>query len=511
GDKNPATSYKVYFGTAPQLMIEVDDDADLFWATGVLLPDTWYYWKIIPYNGFGQATGVTTWSFQTRDALGITEATNPTPANNELIIVPVTPGFPYIVNLDWDSIHEGSATFDVLVMAPGELDYTLLTNTANSYAQYQADLAGMYLWKVITNWTDPGTKNMPAASREIFDSKEAPNVWAFRLALEGTIPDIPADGSADVDGGPAAGGATVETDIDLWNQPIIPPEIIFVLAPIYNINDTIVLSYSGTGIGNITITVGPGTWWGAVYYNNNWHWADIPDRLSQPLVVLTGNTGEFVFNNVDFGAKGDVVFLLGEGDGPLPVEFSSFTAVVTSQYFVKLHWTTQTETNLAGYYVYRNTVNNLETATQFPQMISGTNTSQEANYSYVDKEVETGNTYYYWLQAVDMNNTHMFHGPISVEVTGQAAPVLPEISVLKNAYPNPLSTGNVNFNVEIRKGETGTVTVYNILGQAVKTFKVTEGKKTFTWDAKGVANGIYFYKLTTPTVTSAAKKLVILK
>ncbi|MFO7676106.1 MAG: hypothetical protein R6X12_07325, partial [bacterium] len=38
--------------------------------------------------------------------------------------------------------------------------------------------------------------------------------------------------------------------------------------------------------------------------------------------------------------------------GLWPVELSSFTAVVNAQNYVTLNWTTQTETNLSGFYLY---------------------------------------------------------------------------------------------------------------------------------------------------------------
>jgi hypothetical protein len=67
---------------------------------------------------------------------------------------------------------------------------------------------------------------------------------------------------------------------------------------------------------------------------------------------------------------------------------------------------------------------------------------------------------------------------------------------------------STSIDVNIKAGETGTVTVYNILGQAVKTFKVNQGSHKLNWNAKGCASGIYFYKLSTPTY-NATKKLVI--
>jgi len=197
---------------------------------------------------------------------------------------------------------------------------------------------------------------------------------------------------------------------------------------------------------------------------------------------------------------------------PLPVELSSFTAVLTAEYFVNLTWVTESETQASGFNVYRSQDADYANAVRVnAALIPATNTSEQHTYNMLDTEVSTDNTYYYWLENVDMGGGSNLHGPQSVTVTGNPTPVLPEISVLNNAYPNPFRSGaNTNISVSIKAGETGTVTVYNILGQNVKTFKVSEGNQILKWDGKGCGSGIYFYKLSTPTV-NATKKLVIVR
>jgi len=104
----------------------------------------------------------------------------------------------------------------------------------------------------------------------------------------------------------------------------------------------------------------------------------------------------------------------------VPVELSSFTAVVTGGY-VKLNWVTQTETGMLGYRVYRNNSDNQETAMMItPIMIPATNTSSTQTYTFEDMEVENG-TYWYWLESVDYNTSN-FHGPTTVIVQGEIYP-----------------------------------------------------------------------------------------
>ena len=201
---------------------------------------------------------------------------------------------------------------------------------------------------------------------------------------------------------------------------------------------------------------------------------------------------------------------------PLPVELSSFTAILTGQFYVQLTWISQTETNLSGYRVYRNEENTLNNAILItPTMIPATNTSQEHIYTVEDREVENNTTYYYWLESVDFNNSQ-FHGPVIVTVEGNVPPVLPEVTTLNNAYPNPFRVNNsTKIEVGIKGGETGTLTIYNVRGEVVKAIKLTQGYHTIIWngkDSKGnsCGSGIYFYKLTTPSLNQT-KKMVIVK
>jgi hypothetical protein len=199
-----------------------------------------------------------------------------------------------------------------------------------------------------------------------------------------------------------------------------------------------------------------------------------------------------------------------------PVELSSFTATLTGQFYVQLSWTSQTETQMMGYRVYRNTSAQQSSSELIDNpMIPATNTSSTQNYTVVDDDVLIGQTYYYWLEAVDYNSSE-FHGPVSVTVTGNVPPVLPEVTEMRNAYPNPFkANSSTNIEVSLKAGDTGTLTIYNVQGQLVKTVSLTEGNHMVNWngrDSRGNAcgSGIYFYKLSTQSMNQT-KKMVIVK
>ena len=258
------------------------------------------------------------------------------------------------------------------------------------------------------------------------------------------------------------------------------------------------------GAGPWTITFNTTAPWGAYFLNGIWN--------------AVQNSGvEISFTVTAAKDIEDLPIILGESDPTLPVELSYFAATLTAEkFFVNIAWTTQTETNMNGFNIYRNDGSeNLAGAIQIAY-IPATNTSTTQNYKHIDREVENGHTYYYWLECVEMNNHSTFNGPSPVYVDGPTPPVLPEYTTMQNAYPNPFRAGDgTTINVDVKAGDTGTVTIYNILGQVVKTVPVIQGKNDIFWngrDSKGnlCGNGIYFYKLSTNSLNQT-KKMVIVK
>ncbi len=89
--------------------------------------------------------------------------------------------------------------------------------------------------------------------------------------------------------------------------------------------------------------------------------------------------------------------------------------------------------------------------------------------------------------------------------------------VLQQNYPNPFNqTTNIVYNLP--QGSFVNLTIYNLLGQKIKTLldeKQTPGLKTIAWDGKDsqgktVSSGIYFYRLKTEKFEES-KKMLLLK
>ncbi|MBL0309850.1 MAG: hypothetical protein IPP77_09305 [Bacteroidetes bacterium] len=61
-----ADSYDVYFGTSSTPPL-AGNTASITYNPGCLLPNTQYYWQIVPKNTYGSASGCSVWSFTTAD------------------------------------------------------------------------------------------------------------------------------------------------------------------------------------------------------------------------------------------------------------------------------------------------------------------------------------------------------------------------------------------------------------------------------------------------------------
>jgi hypothetical protein len=203
----------------------------------------------------------------------------------------------------------------------------------------------------------------------------------------------------------------------------------------------------------------------------------------------------------------------------LPVELSSFTANVTANMFVELQWIAETETNMLGYHVYRGDSNTLSESYQITgQPIPATNSSEPHSYTYVDEDVLSGNTYYYWLQTIDLDLTHSFHGPVAV--TLEDDPEVPDpvfTTALNQNFPNPFNP-ETTIEYSLREdAEMMELKIYNVLGQLVKTIHAgpqTQGEHTVVWDGRdnsnrNVTSGIYFYRMSTPSYNKIYKMMLL--
>ncbi len=230
-------------------------------------------------------------------------------------------------------------------------------------------------------------------------------------------------------------------------------------------------------------------------------------------------TAAFTVSSGKNGPKATTYYTIANEDQTLPVELSAFVGTYTTSNGITLSWTTQSENNLLGYNVFKNSVSDLATAERANfSLIAGTNTTQEHVYTYSDKDLEA-NEYYYWLENIEMDGTSMMHGPVKVIVTSTTPtdPVIPVRTALKAAYPNPFNP-STTVSFDLAKDSQVNITVYNAKGQIVKSLfngNKNAGQFRLEWNGqdnngKSCTSGIYFIKMNAGEYSSI-KKVMMMK
>jgi hypothetical protein len=90
---------------------------------------------------------------------------------------------------------------------------------------------------------------------------------------------------------------------------------------------------------------------------------------------------------------------------------------------------------------------------------------------------------------------------------------LPTNFHLSQNYPNPFNPVTV-IAYQLAKASQVDLSIYNILGQGVTTLvsaRQPAGNYVMSWDATGLAGGVYFYRLITDKGFVQTKKLLLLK
>jgi hypothetical protein len=109
---------------------------------------------------------------------------------------------------------------------------------------------------------------------------------------------------------------------------------------------------------------------------------------------------------------------------PTAVEMASFAAASTP-WTVELDWETALESNALGFNIYRSASLDGERVLLNPELIPSQSLGGVgAAYQFVDTDIQIGNTYYYWLEFVDVSEKSNY-GP--VQATGMAGIYLPII------------------------------------------------------------------------------------
>jgi len=297
--------------------------------------------------------------------------------------------------------------------------------------------------------------------------------------------------------------------IDMTNPNLFPNRIDrqWIFTGSYSNDKVVTFYWTTTDDQNYTWTTAdpPAVYLGATKLTTT-SWSDaIPRQIT---VTVNGS----------FGAKG--TYTIGrDNDQTLPIELSSFTALISSTNYVQLTWITQSETNVAGFRIYRNTSDDLETAVMLNTFVNATNTSQTQVYVYTDEEIQSDGTYYYWLQNLDLDGSFTFHGPTTITINGheQGIPPVPVVLGINNAYPNPFNP-SLTVKYGMTKSGNAELTIFNQRGQLVRNLYSGNreiGSYSLVWDGRDnsgreLPSGVYLIRLQTPG-KAFSHKVVLLK
>ncbi|NLK50316.1 MAG: T9SS type A sorting domain-containing protein, partial [Candidatus Cloacimonetes bacterium] len=233
-------------------------------------------------------------------------------------------------------------------------------------------------------------------------------------------------------------------------------------------------------------------------------------------IRATDSTGRVV--NRSNNGRLDPYVVVMEPTQTTPVQLSSFTGFINPLNQVTLQWVTQSETNLAGFRIYRNLDDDFAEAMMLNAFIEGTNTSQTQVYVFNDTDVFDEGTYYYWLESYDIDATSNFFGPIMVEFRhdGNSTPDIPIIHGINACYPNPFNPSTtIKFGVPVPG--VVKIDIYNQKGQLVKNLfndLKYKGVHSVLWNGtdnygKSTSSGIYYVRMTNAGETFTHKILLM--
>ena len=272
--------------------------------------------------------------------------------------------------------------------------------------------------------------------------------------------------------------------------------------------DAVVLSFELQGFGPWTIQVESDAAYCAYYDAGVWHLAD--DSVD----------GVYTISIEGFTKSGPIIHIvLSDLDPTLPVELSSFTAVLTSTNSAMLTWITESESGVLGYYILRGDSAEAPELT-VSGLIEAVNSSQTQTYKFEDSSLFETGSYYYWLQSVDYDGTEAFFGPVELiyahDGSDGEVPGVEIVTALQGAYPNPFNP-STNIAYSLSEARDVEFHIFNSRGQMIRHIKVGQkeaGQHSQVWngvDDNGnlVGSGIYYIRMQAGSQSFSSKAVLM--
>lgn len=194
---------------------------------------------------------------------------------------------------------------------------------------------------------------------------------------------------------------------------------------------------------------------------------------------------------------------------PLPVELTSFTALASNDK-ISLNWKTSTEVDNYGFDIERASLRTSPGQDSWKKIgfIKGHgNSNSEKQYNFVDRNVLSGNNYFYRLKEINTDGSFEYS---EVVEAGLSVPL--KFNLSQN-FPNPFNPVTI-IRFVFDEDSQACLTVYDVLGNEVANLfngKAEAGKVyKINFDGSALSSGVYYYKLIGENKTEI-KKMILLK
>ncbi|HMR91716.1 MAG TPA: T9SS type A sorting domain-containing protein [Chitinophagaceae bacterium] len=183
----------------------------------------------------------------------------------------------------------------------------------------------------------------------------------------------------------------------------------------------------------------------------------------------------------------------------LPVEFHSFSAILSPEKKASLRWITAMEENVSHFVVERS----FDGASYTAQMLQFAAGSSQVQQSYQYTEDLSGvspSIVYYRIKSVDIDGRYKYSDVRTIRIAGGA-----EKALAVQAYPNPATA---QINVTVPAGWQAKKIVYELVnqaGQVVMRKEAGSGSQTETLQVSSLVKGYYVLRATCEGETAQQK------
>jgi hypothetical protein len=169
----------------------------------------------------------------------------------------------------------------------------------------------------------------------------------------------------------------------------------------------------------------------------------------------------------------------------LPVNYTSITATPVDGSYISVDWTTNSESNNAGFEVERSTDGVHFQMLKFVDGL-GQDGDEAIDYQYADHDVRREVIYWYRLRQLDENGLALYSPVVQAMLTSAYK------GHVEAAYPNPFED-EISFELDAQVNAVCEISLTNSIGQVVhrEVKNACQGVQTLSISTENLASGIY--------------------